>query len=73
VSYANPTAQASDFHETDRVAYIEFDGSRAWGTVSSVNQSFVFVRFDKNVGNLGWAGATSQSCDPRDLIKESAK
>lgn len=38
-----------------------------FGTVSSVGQVNVFVRFDKQVAKLGWAGATSQACAPEDL------
>ena len=38
------------------------------GTVSSVNDLYVFVKFDKQVEKLGWDGTTSQSCDPKDLI-----
>ncbi len=38
------------------------------GRISSVNDRFVFVRFDKAVGRLGWDGATSQACDPADLV-----
>lgn len=51
-----------------RVAYVRFDGSREYGTVSSVNHLYAFVRFDKHVATFGWDGATSQSCDPRDLV-----
>lgn len=38
------------------------------GTVSSNNGRYVFVRFDKQVAKLGFDGATSQSCDPSDLV-----
>ncbi len=37
------------------------------GTVSTVNQKYAFVKFDKQVARLGWDGTTSQSCDPHDL------
>lgn len=37
------------------------------GTVSSVNEKYVFVRFDQAVSRFGWDGATSQSCNPLDL------
>jgi len=60
----------SDFREGERVAFVDYDGTKERGTVSSVNSKFVFVRFDEQVAKLGWAGTTSQSCDPRDLIKE---
>ena len=38
------------------------------GTVSSVNEKYVFVKFDKQIHNLGWNGATAKSCDPGDLV-----
>lgn len=38
------------------------------GKVSSINERFVFVRFDKTVEKLGWDDTTSQACDPDDLI-----
>lgn len=38
------------------------------GKVSTWNTRFVFVRFDKSVAKFGWDGATSQSCDPADLV-----
>ena len=38
------------------------------GKVSSVNERFVFVRFDHTVAKLGWEGTTSQSCKPDDLL-----
>jgi len=38
-----------------------------WGTISSINEKYVFVRFDSNVSHLGWDGATSQACNPDNL------
>jgi hypothetical protein len=38
------------------------------GTVSSTNQRFAFVKFDKQLRKFGWNGTTSQSCDPADLV-----
>ena len=38
------------------------------GRVSSTNEVFVFVRFNKTVAKLGWEGTTSQSCKPEDLV-----
>lgn len=40
------------------------------GTVSSLgpDNANVRVRFDKQVGRLGWDGATAQACDPGDLV-----
>jgi hypothetical protein len=66
-----------DIKPTMRVAYVPLhahgdiahpDVER--GTVSSVNQRFAFVKFDKYVSKFGWDGATSQSCDPDDLVAE---
>lgn len=56
-----------DFIAGQRVEYVHFDGKTEAGTVSSVNDRYVFVRFDKHVQKFGWDGATSQSCDPNDL------
>jgi len=66
-----------DFKPNDRVAYVPHEAhgnvnhpNVQRGTVSSINKSFVFVRFDKTVARLGWEGTTSQSCRPDDLVKE---
>lgn len=59
----------SMFQPGERVAYVEFDGSKEYGVVSSTNNKNVFVRFDRHVAKLGWDGATSQACDPKDLEK----
>lgn len=37
-----------------------------WGTVSSKNDKFAFVRYDEQVSRLGWEGATSQATKPED-------
>lgn len=37
------------------------------GTVSSVGELYVFVRFDKEVANLGWDATRSKACDAADL------
>ena len=57
-----------------RVVYIPLHahGDRShedceYGTVSSKNQRYVFVRFDRVVAMFGWQGATSEGCDPKDL------
>ena len=39
------------------------------GTVSSKNNKYVFVKFDKQLKKFGWEGTTSQSCRPEDLIQ----
>jgi len=56
-----------------RVAYVsahaKFDKSAIeHGTVSSKNDKYVFVKFDKQLAKFGWDGTTSQSCDPNDLV-----
>lgn len=68
---------ASDFQPGDRVAYVPGEANNNLshpnverGRVSSVNEKYVFVRFDKTVAKLGWQGTTSQSCRPDDLVKE---
>lgn len=56
-----------------RVAYVpahaQWDKSAIeYGTVSSKNDKYVFVKFDKQLEKFGWDGTTSQSCDPNDLV-----
>ncbi len=53
-----------------RVAYVPMYDPDAleYGTVSSVNSKYAFVRFDAQVKKLGWDGATSHSCHRDDLI-----
>lgn len=68
MSYANPDATLKEFSPGQPVAYVHFDGKRETGTVSSIGSRYVFVRFDDQVRKLGWSGATSMACDPRDLI-----
>ena len=65
------------FARGDRVRYVPHHAygdighpDCEFGTVSSVNDSGVFVRFDKQVAHLGWDGATSQHCRRDDLRKE---
>ena len=41
------------------------------GTVSSVGPKYAHVRFDKAVAKFGWDGATSQACDPSDLMPKN--
>jgi len=68
--------KSSDFVAQERVAYIPTHAHGdighkdvEYGRVSSTNEKFVFVRFDKTVARLGWEGTTSQSCRPEDLVK----
>lgn len=37
------------------------------GTVSSINNKYVFVKFDKQLDKFGWGGTTSQSCKIENL------
>lgn len=67
--------RANDFRPGQRVRYIP---GHAYGdmchpdcedgTVSSLGEDNVRVRFDKHVGRLGWDGATAQACTPDDLV-----
>lgn len=68
-----------DFQAGQRVVYIpnhaQGDNKHPdceHGKVSSVNDSCVFVRFDKYVQRFGWDGATSQGCQPYNLEPEGA-
>lgn len=74
--------KSSDFHRADRVAYIPGEAYKDGkpdmqhpnierGSVSSTNDKYVFVKFDKQVSKLGWDGTTSQSCSPDDLLIEN--
>ena len=61
----------NEFKKDDRVCYeVKHSKERRWGTVSSINDEYVFVKFDEQVSNLGWEGTTSQACRPEQLIKE---
>lgn len=65
--------KTTDFKEGDRVAYkARHEATLIWGTVSSVNDTYVFVRFDEQVSKLGWHGTTSQACTPKQLVKEES-
>ena len=39
------------------------------GRVSSKNDTFIFVKFDRQVNEMGWAGTTAQACRPEDLAE----
>ena len=41
------------------------------GIVSSFNEKFVFVKFYKQLINLGWEGTTAKPCKPENLKIES--
>jgi hypothetical protein len=64
-----------DFEPGDRVAYIpmhaEYDithGDVEWGTVSSVNNVNVFVKFDWQITYAKAEDISGQACSPSDLI-----
>ena len=38
-----------------------------YGKISSYNDRFIFVKFDKQLANLGWEETTAQSCLPESL------
>lgn len=60
---------SKQFKPQDRVCYEPKHGKAQWGTVSSVNEKYVFVRFDEQVSRLGWEGATSKACLPSQIRK----
>ena len=71
---------AEDFKEGDRVVYVPIHAHGdighkdvEHGTVSSINEKNVFVRFDATVERLGWDGTTAQACYPWSLMKEPTK
>ena len=47
-----------------RVKYIPQNEN---GTVTSKNDTYIFVKFDDPVSRLGWEGTTSQACSPCNL------
>jgi hypothetical protein len=64
-----------DFSEKQRVAYIPNHADNdinhedvEYGYVSSVNDHYVFVKFDKQLQKFGWEGTTSQSCRVETLV-----
>lgn len=70
-------AKVATFKPRDRVIYVPHhaNGNRnhpdcEHGRVSSVNDKYVFVRFDEQVRVLGWDQATGKACDPADLVTE---
>lgn len=65
------------FNLKDRVIYIPHhaNGNRSHkdveaGAISSIGQKYIFVKFDKQVKNLGWEGSTAQACDPSQIFLE---
>lgn len=66
---------SKDFEAGDRVAYIpthaDYDITHPdveWGTVCSVNDKNVFVKFDWQVSYAGTMNISGQACTPSDLI-----
>lgn len=65
--------ELSEIKPRMRIAYVpahaEWDREAIeYGTVSSTNHKYVFVKFDKQLAKFGWDGTTSQACDPHDLV-----
>lgn len=56
---------AKNFKKGDRVNYISFNAEPDPGTVTSTNDKYVFVMFDKYTAQH----CTAQACDPDDLKK----
>ncbi len=40
-----------------------------FGTVSSIGEKYIYVRFDKDIKQLGWERCCGEACFPEDLIK----
>jgi len=66
----------ADIKPKMRVAYVPHHAAKdinhpdvEFGLVSSTNSKYVFVKFDKQLGQFGWDGTTSQSCSPDDLME----
>lgn len=59
------------FKQGDIVVYRPFTEEEEEGIVSSCNEYYIFVRFMKQINKFGYDGATSQSCNPDDLILRS--
>lgn len=43
-----------------------------FGVVSSMNERYIFVKFDAEVKKLGLAGATAKACIPKQIKKVPA-
>lgn len=76
VAFASSDPNKPNFAANQRVAYIPTHAHGdighkdvEFGHVSSINEKYVFVRFDKTIARAGWDGATAQPCRPEDLRK----
>lgn len=49
------------------VVYNKSFGDEESGQVSSWNKTYIFVKFENQLNNLGWDDVTSQACNPHDL------
>lgn len=58
---------------TQRVKYDPgYEGSKVeYGYVSSVNDTFVFVKFEEQLKEFGWEGTTSKACNPKHLTVDN--
>lgn len=69
-------SERTNFEPGDDVTYMpsQAHGDRyhpdcEQGRVSSVNDKYVFVKFNAKVARLGWEGTTAEACDPNTLVK----
>ena len=46
---------------------VEYTPTNEIGYVSSVNDRFIFVKFEKQTNLLGWEGTTAQACRHEDV------
>lgn len=55
------------FKPLQRVVYQQHNGPKEWGYVSSINNHFVFVKFDRDIGAAYSWNVTAKGCRPCDL------
>ncbi|MCK4668250.1 hypothetical protein KAU33_15975 [Candidatus Dependentiae bacterium] len=63
---ADKSESLLSFEPGTRVTFIETQEN---GTVSSINEHFVFVKFDRSISNFGIENTTAQACSPDQLSK----
>lgn len=63
--------EAQGMLEFEKVKYLprhsKSDTDFEIGYVSSVNDSFIFVKFKAQLDNIGWHGTTAQACEYEDI------
>ena len=57
----------TEFKSGDRVSYRPKTHNEM-GTISSMSENYIHVKFDEQVGKFGWDGTTSKACYQRDLV-----